>query len=187
MLPGIEPRPPTITIAKAFTSGSRPIPGMTDWNGATSTPAAAAIAADKPITIEKMQSDRNAHVARAFRILRDGKDRHTEPRGLHEQPQSAEDGDRAEEGEQPLATQKHAAEVEAALDQRGNVARFRAKNEQQDLFDHQAHRECHHEHRKRGKLTQRPHEHALHHDTEQRDEQHRNDSGNDQRHVKIGS
>jgi len=43
MLPGIDPRPPTTTIAKALTSGRRPMLGMTVWNGATRMPAAAAM------------------------------------------------------------------------------------------------------------------------------------------------
>ena len=29
MLPGIDPRPPTTTMAKALTSGSNPMPGIT--------------------------------------------------------------------------------------------------------------------------------------------------------------
>ena len=52
----MEPRPPTITIAKAFTIGSKCIDGCTDRNGPASTPASAANNAEIAITSEKMRS-----------------------------------------------------------------------------------------------------------------------------------
>ena len=56
MLPGMEPRPPTTTIANAFTIGSNHIVGCTVRNGPARTPAAAANAAEIPITTAKMRS-----------------------------------------------------------------------------------------------------------------------------------
>jgi hypothetical protein len=56
MLPGIEPSPPTTTIANALTIGSSHIVGCTVRKGPARMPAAAASAAEMPITIEKMRS-----------------------------------------------------------------------------------------------------------------------------------
>ena len=56
ILPGIEPRPPTITIAKALTMGSKCMDGCTERNGPANTPASAAKAAEIAITNEKIRS-----------------------------------------------------------------------------------------------------------------------------------
>ena len=55
MLPGMEPSPPTITMAKALTIGSRPIEGCTVRNGETRMLASAAVPAEMAMTIEKMR------------------------------------------------------------------------------------------------------------------------------------
>ena len=112
MLPGIEPSPPTMTMANALTIGSSPILGCTVRKGAPAHPPAPAVPAEIAITIENIRLVGIPMYWAASGILRHREDSGAEAGTLDEQPEAAQHDDACNQREKPLAADIDAADAD---------------------------------------------------------------------------